>query len=109
MAHGCSLGALQWLTYIQENDPRLVNNMNERVQVEHKYFRGEKRFLDWEVDGFAQVDGENFWFEYLGCWHHVGCKNPNCKHFSPDQTDEVFERKKKDLEQNGTLVIMRSG
>ena len=109
MTNGASLKALQWLVFVQENDSRLMNGNNERVRLEHKFFRGEKRILEWDIDGFAEVDGKKLFYEFLGCWHHVGCQNFNCKYYSPDQTDEVFERKKKDLEENGTLVIMRFG
>lgn len=94
MAPGCSLSALQWLTFIQETDDRLIKATGERVRLEHKYFRGEKSIGGWEVDGYAEVDNEILIFEFLGCFFHKGC--PYCG--NPREKDERFERKKSELE-----------
>ena len=104
MASGCSLEALQWLIYIEQTDSRLTNSAGERIKIEHKYYRGEKKINDWDIDGYAEVDGTKFFYEFLGCYFHKGC--PSCGR--PEDRDERFERKKMDLEKLGTLTIMRS-
>ena len=38
MAPGCSLEALQWLTFVQENDSRLMNSTGDRVKLQHKSY-----------------------------------------------------------------------
>ena len=103
MAPGCSFEALQWLTFIQENDHRLVNKSGKRVKLQHKYFRGEKRVDEWDVDGYAEVDGQKYFYEYLGCFFHKGC--PKCG--NPMESDERFERKRLELSQQGTVITMR--
>ena len=103
MSTGASLKALQWLIYIQENDDNLINKNGERIQLEHKFFRGEKRISGWDIDGFAQVDDRMIFYEFLGCFHHKGCEDCG----NPNDVDERFERKKVDLERLGTLIIMR--
>ena len=107
MAPGMSLEALQWLTWIQENDERLVNNNGKRVQLHHSYFRGEKRIKDWFVDGFAEVDRRKLFYEYLGCYFHKGCKNSECQNLSPEEVDERFQRKQLELSEHGQVVVMR--
>ena len=99
MAPGCSIGALQWLTFLQEHSDHLVQSDGQRVQIEHKYFRGEKNIGGWYVDGFAKVDGQIHIFEFLGCYFHKGC--PYCG--NPFETDEIFDRKKGELKEIGTL------
>ena len=107
MAPGCSLQSLQWLTFLQENDSRLINAAGERVQLEHKFFRGEKRIDNWYVDGYACVDGKELFYEFLGCYFHRGCKNSRCSNFDPSGIDEVFERKKIELAEHGEVITMR--
>ena len=103
MTTGASLNALQWLIFIQENDEKLINNKNERVALEHKFYRGEKRFKGWDIDGFAEVDGNLLFYEFLGCYHHKGC--PYCG--NAGEKDERFDRKKAELQKFGELIIMR--
>ena len=107
MAPGCSLEALQWLTYMQEHESRFLNSKGERMQMQHKYFRGEHRIGDWEVDGYCEVDGHRYFLEYLGCFFHAGCSNIDCDQFDPHGVDENFSRKKEFLEANGTLISIR--
>lgn len=107
MAPGCSLQALQWLTWVQENDKRLKSKSGERVKLQHKYFRGEKRFGEWDVDGYAEVDGQKYFYEFLGCYFHAGCRNSICKQYSPGDVDERFHRKKKELSKYGKVITMR--
>ena len=84
MTTGASLEALQWLTFVQEHDSRLINKNGERVKLHHKFYRGEKTYGSWTVDGFAVVDEKLFFFEYLGCFFHKGCRNPECKQYRYD-------------------------
>ena len=107
MAPGCSLPALQWLVHLEQDDPRLINSSGERVKIEHKFFRGEKRIMNWFVDGYAKVDDKMLFFEFLGCYFHRGCKNHLCNNFDPTGVDDVFERKKKELSEFGTVFTMR--
>ena len=103
MATGCSLEALQWLTFVDECDQRLTKSDGTRVRIEHKFFRGEVKFNEWEIDGYAEVDGQKLFYEFLGCYFHPGC--PHCGNGA--DSDERFERKKSDLEKSGTVIIMR--
>lgn len=107
MAPGCSLAALQWLVHVQANDEKLLDKKGNRAILQHKYFRGEKLFAGWEIDGFAEVDNKLFFYEFLGCYFHSGCRNPECQNFSPDTTDERFQRKMNELSQYGEVIIMR--
>lgn len=107
MAPGCSLSSLQWLTWIQENDDQLVDSTGNRIKLQHKYFRGEKRFGDWDIDGYAEVDGRKLFYEFLGCYFHPGCKNPDCHQYSPGEVDERFQRKKAELSNHGEVITIR--
>ena len=107
MAPGCSLEALQWLTFVQENDDRLLNSTGERLKLHHKYWRGEYRVGEWTVDGYCKVEGKELFFEYLGCFFHPGCKNSSCENFDPNRHDEAFDRKKEFLQTKGEVIEMR--
>ena len=107
MAPGCSLEALQWLTFIQETDSRLINSKGERLQVQHKYFRGEHREGQWDVDGFCQNGHKKYFYEFLGCYFHPGCKNSECQNFDPTGVDETFKKKHEFLEKQGEVITMR--
>lgn len=97
-----TLNPFKWLTYVQENDLRLINKSGNREKLHHKYFRGEKSIAGWEVDGYAKVDGKAFIFEFNGCFHHKGC--PHCGDSS--EKDERFERKISELREFGTIIVM---
>ena len=75
MSYGNSLGAVQWLYFIQDTSDLLVDKNGVRVQLQHQYYRGEKNYNGFLVDGYACVDGAHVFFEYLGCWYH---KCPTC-------------------------------
>lgn len=107
MAPGCSLPALQWLVHVQENDIRLNEESGRRVTLQHKYFRGEKSFAGWDIDGFAEVDDKLLFYEFLGCFFHKGCSNSMCKYYNPVEIDERFERKKRELSEYGQVITMR--
>ena len=72
--------------------------------MQHAYFQGEKKVLDYYVDGYAVVDGVKTVWEYNGCgWHGCACiKNPTEKQIKKQQ--QWMERKTK-LETNGYKVI----
>ncbi|CAG5083743.1 Oidioi.mRNA.OKI2018_I69.PAR.g10449.t1.cds [Oikopleura dioica] len=97
-----SLAALQWLTYIDEFSPLLVQTNGERVRLEHQYFRGEHQVLNYKIDGYACVDGQHHYFEFLGCYFHQYCVDCN-----PGQIDHGFEKKRRILSRKGTVHIMR--
>ena len=85
----------------------MIQKCGSRVKLEHKYFRGEHRFGDWSVDGFADVDGQKYFYEFLGCYFHPGCKNSECQNFDPSGVDETFERKRSELSEHGQVITIR--
>ena len=93
--------ALQWLTYIDEFSPLLVDRSGLRVPLHHQYYRGEHKIYDWTIDGYAKVDDQEYFFEFLGCWIHSCC--PECK---PGETDDGWEQKKRYLESRGKLIYI---
>ena len=71
MTSGTSLAAQQWLYYMQEQD--LVKNDNgEKIQIEHKYHRGEHQVKrsygsdTWSVDGYFEKNGVKYFLEFHG-------------------------------------------
>ena len=104
MASGNSMQALQWLSYVDEYDPRLQSSNGQRVKLQHQYYRGEHEIGGFKIDGYAEVDGEKLFYEFLGCWFH-----DNCEHCSTTtgRKDSTWERKRAFLERQGTLIVMR--
>jgi len=110
LAQKCSLEAIQWLSFLEETCDDLVCADGTRVMIDHKYARGEKIVGEWEVDGYARVDGENIFFEYNGCyWHPCDeCGTTPCG----SEKDivarvERWARKKEALSEQGKLVFIR--
>lgn len=101
MTSETSYAAFRWLTYIEEFSQDLMNKNGERVPLEHRYYRGEKEIFNWKIDGYANVDGKDLFYEFLGCHHHDCC--PSCK---PGQIDEAWESKKQYLETHGQLTFI---
>ena len=99
------MAALQWLLFMQDTCPDLSNRNGDRVKLQHQYFRGEHQIGQFTVDGFANVDGNNIYFEFLGCHWHSGC--PHCSRPGDIETDEIWTRKKPLLESTGVLHVMR--
>ena len=71
MTSQTSFVAQQWLYYMQETD--LVLNNGFRIQIQHKYFRGEHVIRKatmtqgtWAVDGYFEKNGINYYLEFLG-------------------------------------------
>ena len=72
MTTGVSFPAMQWLYWVQSTDECVDSNGN-RIQLQHKYFRGEKKIGPYEVDGYMEKDGEMYFYEFQGCYIHPGC------------------------------------
>ena len=64
MKAGTSFGAMQWLYYMQATD--CIDKNGERVQMQHAYFNDEHVECGFQPDGFAVIDGECVFYEYLG-------------------------------------------
>ena len=69
MSYNNSLGAIQWLMFQQSVCSDLVDSKANRVKLEHQYYRGEFKFHDYLIDGYANVDGVHVFFEFLGCYY----------------------------------------
>ena len=103
MTSGTSFKAMQWLTYMETTSDLLVNRNGDRVKMEHAYYRGEKNFHGWLIDGYAEVDDRHIFFEYLGDYYHAGCSKCN-----PDRAkDWTWEKKRQHLDTYGKLVFIR--
>ena len=59
MTSGVSLGQLQWIYWLQETEYK-------HVQLQHAFFQGEIEFNKFYPDGYALINGEHHFFEYLG-------------------------------------------
>ncbi|XP_053090991.1 uncharacterized protein LOC117597613 isoform X1 [Pangasianodon hypophthalmus] len=67
-----SHASIQWLEWIMAK---------EKIFIQHAINRGEKQISPFFVDGYAEIDGEKYAWEYHGCFYH-GC--PTC--FDPAET-----------------------
>jgi hypothetical protein len=105
MTPGCSLEGLQWLTYQEQTNPILQNNRNP-IKLEQKYYRGEKQIGDYTIDGYAQINGVQHFFEYLGCFFHPNCPFVDCKSHGVG-SDPVWKIKKSFLKSQGVLHTIR--
>ena len=95
-----SIGALQWLYYLQDHSPDLTDASGEKIQLEQLYHRGEKVFHNYEVDGYFERNGEHFFYEYNGCRFH---KCDYCDmEFSKQRIDD---EKHAFLRKHGTLNV----
>ena len=103
MAPGVSFAQIQWLVFIDTQDARLNQQDGSRVKLQHAYYRNEFDFHGYKVDGYAKVDGQHIFYEFLGCFWHKGCTN--CNRY-PGEDPEWVE-KSTYLRQNGTLVTIR--
>ena len=70
MKAGTSLGAVQWMNYMQESDICLDSNGN-RQTIESLYFQGEHKIrvgdnTILEIDGYFKKDGQEYFLEYHG-------------------------------------------
>ena len=71
MASGTSLAAQKWLYYMQESD-LAKDDMGNKIQIQHKYFRGEHQVKrsygsdTWAVDGYFEKNGVSYFLEFHG-------------------------------------------
>ena len=103
MAPGVSFGQIQWLLYIEETDRSLYQQDGSKAKLQHAYFQGEFDFHGYKVDGYANVDGRNIFWEFLGCYWHPGCKN--CNKYPGE--DPAWETKSQYLRRFGELKTIR--
>ena len=71
MASGTSLAAQKWLYFMQESD--LVKDADgNKIQIEHKYHRGEHKVKrlsgskPWFVDGYFVKNDVRYFLEFHG-------------------------------------------
>ena len=105
MTSQTSFLAQQWLYWIQEQ-PVCYDN-GRKIQLEHKYHRGEMDFHCWFPDGYINKNGEHVFFEFLGCYFHPGCCVPDNKIKNAHRRRVDWNRKKKWLSDRGTLHVIR--
>ena len=74
-AKSVSFKQIQWLYYIQATEG--VDRQGNKVQLEHGYHRGEKRYGGYLPDGYMYKNGCHYFYEFLGCYFHAGCCIPN--------------------------------
>ena len=70
MKAGTSLGAVQWINFIQQSD-MCVDSAGNRIQIEHLYHQGEKDINGYEIDGYFQKDGKEYFLEYNGKFYSL--------------------------------------
>lgn len=103
MVPGVSYSQIQWLLFIDAKDQRLLNNDGTRAKLHHAYYRDEFNFHGYKVDGYAKVNNQNIFFEFLGCYWHKGCTN--CNRYPGE--DPEWAEKSEYLQRHGTLITMR--
>jgi hypothetical protein len=105
MARGCSLECLQWLMY-EEATNSILNDSDQPIKLEHKYFRGEKSIELYTIDGYAKINGNHHFWEFLGCYFHPNCPFTDCDYHGVG-VDERWIKKEKFLKTIGVLHVMR--
>ena len=69
MKAGTSLGAVQWMNYLQQSDI-CVDSNGTRQTIESSYFQGEHKIevgdKILEIDGYFQKDDKEYFLEYHG-------------------------------------------
>ena len=71
MTSATSLAAQQWLYFMQESD-LLKDEVGQKIQMEHKYHRGEYQVKrshgagTWSVDGYFEKNGVKYFLEFHG-------------------------------------------
>ena len=64
MADQMSFVQIQWLYYMQETQCFDRNGVKHTLQ--HGYHQGEIEFEGIKPDGYVKMDGQHFFFEFLG-------------------------------------------
>ena len=112
MASGTSLAAQKWLYYMQETD-LAKDNSGKKIQIQHKYFRGEYHVQrssgkgTWYVDGYFVKNDVPHFLEFHGCKFHPGCCVPNNEIEKASQKEYIWAMKKRDLQSMGKLIVKR--
>ena len=106
MSPGASLEGLQWILYEQNTNDLLIQKNGERLQLAHKYYRGEKEIGGYTCDGYALINNVHHFWEYLGCFFHKNCPNIGCPFYLTGK-DIRWEQKEKFLKSKGVLHSMR--
>ena len=119
LCYGTSFEELQFMMLLQFHDPRFVGADGDIVQIEHNYFRGQRKISGYDVDGYAEVDGRKIIIEFNGCWFHKPCPHKYCKQHAgynennKDSTGQLYQwyTKEQDLmnwakENDADLLVM---
>ena len=105
MTTGVSLVAMQWLYWLQSTD-ECIDSQGNRIQLQHKYHRGEKKIGPYEVDGYMEKDGEHYFYEFNGCKFHPGCCVPDSEILNAKSKRRHWIGKEKYLRSIGTLYVI---
>ncbi len=65
-----SLASIQWLDYVQNTSPLVVNKKGQRCRIFSGWNSKEKKVGRYLVDGYAEVDDKIIIFEFDGCFYH---------------------------------------
>ena len=76
MVPGVSRAQLEWLMWLQ-HQPICVDKNGQRQPIRHALNHGEFEVNGRPVDGYLQKDGQEYFFEFLGCYWHPGCCVPD--------------------------------
>ena len=76
MVPGVSRAQLEWLMFLQHDSICLDSN-GERHTIRHALNYGEFEVNGRAVDGYLLKDGQEYFFEFLGCYWHPGCCVPD--------------------------------
>ena len=79
-----SLESLQWITYINDTDPRFIDSKGNKIRIQNGWMGSEMQIGPYYVDGYCQVDDVIYALEYNGCRYH-GCDI--CKIAQPNESD----------------------
>ena len=86
-----SHASIQWLEWVAHT---------EGIFIQHALNKGEKQMGKYFVDGYAEVRGQKFVWEFLGCYYH-GCDL--C--FQPQETCSLTGRTFEDLHSSTMLRL----
>ena len=106
MVQGVSRGQIEWLMWLQ-TQPICVDKNGVRQQIQHAYFHGEEQISEKPVDGFFEKDGERYFLEFYGCWHHPNCCIPDEQIQNAAQKRIRDHEKELEMKSKGHLIIMR--
>ena len=111
MKAGTSLGAVQWMNYLQQTDI-CVDSNGIRKTIESSYFQGEHKvqvgkdtFL--EIDGYFKKDDHEYFLEYHGEFHSLYSIDHNqiFRMFSPSRLLCTRLKNPRSCKKTSTLAI----